>query len=158
MSRSRDLALLLLRCCGLGLALAHGLGKVTALAGGRGAGLVNAVGDLGFPAPLLFAWAAALVELGGGLLVAVGLATRVGAGLAAVVMAVAAFVRHRALAGLAVAAGLSTVPPETVASWGSPEKALLFLAVFLSLALMGPGRYSLDRLIARRRSGARPRG
>jgi putative oxidoreductase len=148
-SRSTDLALLVLRLGGVGLALAHGLGKVTALAAGE-AGFVGRVADLGFPAPAAFAWAAALSELGGGLLLALGLATRVAAGFAAAVVAVAAFLRHRALQQLAIVAGLSAAPPEQVASWGSPEMALLYLAICLALLMLGPGHWSLDHLIRRR--------
>jgi putative oxidoreductase len=148
--RTSDLALLLLRLSGVGLALAHGLGKATGLLGGSDR-FVEGVARLGFPAPVTFAWAAALVELVGGLLIAVGLATRVTAALAATVMAVAAFVRHHALAQLGMVAGLAAREPDLLASWGSPEKSLLFLVVFLALVLLGPGRWSLDHLIAKRR-------
>ena len=148
--RTSDLALLLLRLSGVGLALAHGLGKVTGLLGGSDR-FVEGVARLGFPAPGAFAWAAALVEVVGGLLIAFGLATRVTAALAATVMAVAAFARHHALAQLGMAAGLAASEPDLIASWGSPEKALLFLVIFLALALLGPGRWSLDHPIAKRR-------
>lgn len=148
-SRRTDLALLLLRLTGLYFAFGHGLGKMTALAAGERR-FVEGVARLGFPAPDLFAWAAALTELVGGLLIALGLATRVAAGLGAVVMTVAAFLRHRALQQLAITAGLAHEEPEVVASWGSPEMALLFLAIFLALLLLGPGRWSLDHLIRRR--------
>lgn len=148
--RRRDLALLLLRSTGLGLALAHGLGKVTGLAGGS-TGFVEGVARLGFPAPLAFAWGAGLVELVGGLLVAVGLATRTAALLGAVVVGVAAFLRHQAIGHLGLAVGWSAAAPEAVAGWGSPEKALLYLAVLLAVALLGPGRWSLDHALGRRR-------
>ena len=152
--RRRDLALLLLRSTGVGLALAHGLGKVAGLAGG-GTGFADGVARLGFPAPLLFAWGAGVVELVGGLLVAVGLATRLSALLGATVVGVAAFLRHQALGQLGVVVGFSAAPPEVVAGWGSPEKALLYLAVLLALALLGPGRWSLDHVLARRRRRGR---
>ena len=148
--RRSDLALFALRLAGFGLIFAHGIGKLTGLLGGSDR-FVQGVAKLGFPAPLGFAWAAALVETLGGLLIVLGLATRVAALLGAVVMAVAAFLRHQAVGQLAVHAGLAATPPAVVESWGSPEKALIYLLVFVALALLGPGRWSLDHLLARRR-------
>ena len=58
-----DVALLLLRLSGLGLALAHGYGKVVALSTGQGDRFIAGVEALGFPLPGLFAWAAALAEV-----------------------------------------------------------------------------------------------
>jgi uncharacterized membrane protein YphA (DoxX/SURF4 family) len=58
-----DLALVLLRLAGLYLAVGHGWGKVVALASGEGGRFIEGVAELGFPAPGLFAWAAALDEL-----------------------------------------------------------------------------------------------
>jgi len=66
-----DLGLLLVRLSGFYLALGHGLGKAIALASGEGGGLIAAVEALKFPMPLVFAWAAALAELVGGLCVGV---------------------------------------------------------------------------------------
>lgn len=146
-----DAALLLLRLAGLGLALAHGWGKVAMLSAGRGDPFVHAVADLGFPAPLFFAWASALTELLGGILVALGLGTRIAAGFATLNMAVAAFMRHHALTRLSALVGLVTVPPDTLKSWGNPELALMYLVVFLTIALVGPGRLALDSLLRRRR-------
>lgn len=152
--RRRDIGLLLLRLAGLGLALAHGLGKVTALAGGEQR-FVEGVARLGFPAPVAFAWAAALTELVGGLLVAAGLATRASAALAAFVVAVAAFLRHRALEQLAVGIGLTSVDPEVLERWGKPELALVYTLCFAAIALLGPGRISLDHWLRARRGRAR---
>jgi putative oxidoreductase len=146
----RDLALLILRLAGLGLAWAHGWGKFSALASGSER-FVASVGALGFPVPALFAWAAALSELVGGLCVALGLGTRVAAGFAAVTMFVAAFVRHRAHAQLAVSLGLTQASEETLKAWGNPELALMYLAAFLTIALAGPGRFALDGLFGRKR-------
>ena len=55
---ARDIGLLILRLAGLYLALSHGLGKVTSLASGQGAGFIKATADMGFPMPAVFAWAA----------------------------------------------------------------------------------------------------
>ena len=146
-----DLALLLLRLTGLGMALAHGLGKVVSLATGQGDGFIAGVESLGFPLPALFAWAAALAEFLGGLCVALGLGTRVAAAFAAFTMFVAAFLRHHALQHLLVALGAMDASEETVRSWGNPEMALVYLCAFATLALTGGGRFSLERLLRRRR-------
>ena len=148
--RRTDFALLLLRLSGVGLALAHGLGKLVALSSGSD-GFVQGVARLGFPFPVAFAWAAALVEVVGGLLIAVGLATRVAAVFGAAVVAVAAFLRHQALAQLGGALGVASVTPGEIEAWGSPEKALLYLVVFVAVALLGPGRWSLDHWRTKRR-------
>jgi putative oxidoreductase len=152
--RRRDLGLLILRLSGLGLAFAHGLGKLTALAGGEQR-FVEGVARLGFPAPVAFAWAAALTEVVGGLLIAVGLATRVTAVLAAVVMAVAGFLRHHALEQIVAGVGLTSIAPEVLERWGKPELALVYLLCFLAIALLGPGRLSLDHALRARRGRRR---
>jgi putative oxidoreductase len=146
-----DIGLLLLRLAGLGLALAHGWGKVEALSTGHADGFVRAVAELGFPLPLFFSWASALAEFLGGILVALGLGTRIAAGLVAVNMAVAAFRRHHALARFAASVGLVSVAPDTLKGWGNPELALIYLVVSLTIVLLGPGRLALDPLVRRRR-------
>lgn len=147
---SKNLALLLLRLAGLYLALGHGLGKVMALASGS-TGFVEGVAKLGFPMPAVFAWAAALAELVGGLLVVFGLFTRWAAFFGAATMFVAAFVRHRALGHWLAAAGIGSPSEETLKAWGNPEMATLFLLILLALALLGPGAWSLDAKLRRKR-------
>lgn len=144
---SKDLGLLILRLAGGGLALAHGWGKVISLSAGQGERFIAGVAELGFPAPGLFAWAAALSEFLGGLCVALGLATRVAAAFAAFTMAVAAFARHKAHLQLFSQVGLLQTPPETLKAWGNPELALVYLAVFLAVVLIGPGRFALDAML-----------
>jgi putative oxidoreductase len=123
-----DAGLLALRAfAGISLALAHGLGKLP-----PSEGLVGAVGSMGFPMPALFAWAAALSEFAGGLLLALGLATRPSALFIAVTMATAGFVRHA---------------PDP---FGRKELALLYLAVAILFLLAGAGRYSVDALLRKR--------
>ena len=120
-SRATDLGLLVLRL-GLGLTLAfgHGLGKLP-----PSAGFIEATAEMGFPLPTFFAWAAALSEFAGGLLLAVGLATRPAAFLVACTMATAFFLAHGGIVG-------------------EGEKALLYLVGAVALMLTGAGRFALD--------------
>lgn len=147
---NRDLALLMLRLAGLGLAYAHGWGKVVSLSLGQGERFIAGVAELGFPVPGLFAWAAALAEFLGGLCVALGLGSRIAAGFAAFNMSVAAFGRHKAHVQLFVNLGLVEIPADTLKAWGNPELALVYLAVFVTVLLVGPGRFALDSLVGRK--------
>lgn len=144
-----DAALLVLRLAGVGLLFLHGVGKIKGLAAGTSS-FPASVEGLGFPFPAAFAWAAALAEVVGGGLVAIGLFTRVASVFAAFTMAVAAFARHKGHLWLLGKAGLYSVAPEQARAWGSPELALTYLVIFVALALAGAGRYSLDA----RRGGA----
>ena len=152
MNARSDIALLGLRLAGFGLLFIHGWGKLVALAGGQ-AGFVDSVARLGFPAPMVFAWAAALGETLGGLLVGLGLFTRFAAPVCAFTMAVAAFAQHHAHQHLLVKLHLRSASEETLKGWGNPEMALLYLACFLAVALLGAGRYSLDHLLGTRGKG-----
>jgi len=106
------------------MALAHGIGKVP-----PPAQLIEGVTGMGFPIPLVFAWAAALSELIGGFLIAAGLLTRQSALALGVTMAVAAFVAH------------ANDP------FSSKEMALLYLSACVLLFFQGAGKYSLDRIV-----------
>lgn len=129
-----DLSLTAMRVfTGLALALAHGLGKV------RGAGdpdgfVQNAPEAMGFPLPVLFGWMAALSEFAGGILLAVGLLTRVASFFVLSTMAVAAFYHHMYL---------QSDP------FLGYERALLFLVIALQFIVLGGGRFSIDRFIRR---------
>jgi putative oxidoreductase len=147
---AKDVGLLMLRLVGVGLAIGHGFGKVSSLAAGQGERLVETVGKLGFPAPGFFAWAAALAEFAGGICVALGLGTRVAAGFAAFTMAVAAFGRHHAFQQFLGLVGIARPSDETLKAWGNPESALVYLAAFLAVTLLGPGRLSVDALLGRK--------
>jgi len=124
-SRATDLGLLVLRLgVGLTLAFGHGLGKLP-----PSQGFIEGTAAMGFPVPVLFAWAAGLSEFVGGLLLAVGLATRPAAFFVAVTMAVATFVRHDALV------------------FGEGEKSWVFLVAAVALVIAGAGRIALDRFL-----------
>ena len=73
-------------------------------------------------------------ELVCGVLIALGLGTRLAAIPFAFTMLVAMFVAHAA------------------DPWSDKEHAFLFLVPAITLMLTGPGRYSLDALIAARRA------
>jgi putative oxidoreductase len=147
----KDIALLLLRVAGVTFAFWHGWGKISALAAGGGDRFIASVESLGFPLPAVFAWAAALAEFVGGLAVALGLGTRIAASFAAFTMLVAAFGRHQLHQHVLVAIGLLQVPAEQINEWGNPEMAFLYLILFLAMALMGGGRFSLDRFLPKRK-------
>jgi putative oxidoreductase len=122
---SLDLALLVLRLTAGIMLATHGWGKLTAIEK-----FVPYVEQLGLPAPTAFAWAAAISEFFGGIFVAAGLLTRFGAIFAGIVMAVAAFQFH------------AQDPFE------KKELAILYLSVFAAVFFAGPGRVSLDHLMA----------
>src|SRR5262245_1126681 len=140
---ARDIGLLVLRLAGLYLAIAHGWGKVSGLLSGQGR-FLQGVTEMGFPLPVVFAWAAALSDCLGGLLVALGLLTPWAAGFAAFTMLVAAFGRHHALGQFFSFLGLAPASEETLKAWGNPELAIAYLLIMVAVALVGPGRFSID--------------
>lgn len=109
---------------GLALALGHGLGKMP-----PSQMFIDAVSGMGFPAPTLFAWSAALSELVGGLLLAIGLFTRPAALFILTTMGVAAFILHRA------------------DPFQDRELAIIYGAVALVFLFSGAGRLSLDHFL-----------
>lgn len=132
---TEDLAKLILRV-GLGVHMValHGWGKVVAYS------TLLAT----FPDPLGIGRKYSLMgaiagEVVCAALVVLGLGTRFAAAGVAFTMGVAAFLQHA---------------PDP---WKRRELALVFLAGFLAIALLGGGRYALDALLFRRRSaGPRP--
>ena len=92
-SKLGDIGLTILRVgAGVQLAVLHGWVKVYDDGNwGPPSGLLSSTENLGFPAPLLFAWCAMLAEFLGGILLALGLFTRPAAFLIMSTMTVAAF-------------------------------------------------------------------
>ncbi|BBG01096.1 MULTISPECIES: DoxX family protein [Pseudonocardia] len=128
-----DIALLVARIL-LGVVLvAHGVQK---LGGGVG-GVAEGFSGMGIPLPTLSALFVITVETLGGLLLIAGAATTV-AGLATVVAMVGAFLF--AHLGLTV-----------FVSDGGWELVGVIAALALALAAAGPGRFSVDHLLASRR-------
>ncbi|AEW93011.1 MULTISPECIES: DoxX family protein [Streptomycetaceae] len=84
-------------------------------------------------------WWAALIELAGGALVAVGLFTRPAALVSSGAMAYAYFSVHQ--------------PHALWPIENHGEPAVLFCWAFLLIAVTGPGHYSLDRLLGHARIG-----
>lgn len=139
-SRFGDFGLALARVAfGLGIAIGHGYSKVfhdgTV---GPPQMLIDGVKGMGFPAPTLFAWLAALTEFFGGLLLAAGLLTRPVALALVFNMGVAAFVAHK------------DAPFWASGSGPNKEFALLFFVGFAIFFFTGAGRFSLDALLRRR--------
>ncbi|TGE15400.1 DoxX family protein [Hymenobacter elongatus] len=137
-SRPADVALLLFRLhVGLSIAIGAGWGKLSSLAGAGGPPewFVQQVSGLGFtqPSPYVWAWLACWGEFAGGLLIAVGLLTRLSALQLAFQFFVISFLWYE--------------KPEFLT--GMYYQQLLFWA-FALLSVVGSGRYSLDYWLARK--------
>ncbi|WP_117213055.1 DoxX family protein [Allorhizocola rhizosphaerae] len=107
-------------------------------------GLFGGVMGSGQPAPVGTwpAWWAGVIQLVGGLLVVLGLGTRVSALICSGSMAYAYFVVHQPLGLLPMQNG--------------GELAALFCWSFLLIAALGPGRLALDHALTRRSRVATP--
>ncbi len=111
---------------GISLVFAHGIGKIP-----PSDGFINGVSELGFPIPGFFAWMSGIAEFFGGLLLALGFATRPFALLIGINMGVAAFLQH-------------ADDPYSI-----KERALLFFFIALFIFITGAGKYSVDKVINR---------
>lgn len=124
-----DLGLLLLRVgFGLTLAFGHGLGKLT-----NPQKFLGSVTRHGFPLPEVMAPIASLSELVGGILLAIGLATRPAAVFVIGTMLGAAFVVHGG------------------DPFSKKESALAYALAAVVILVSGPGRYSVDARLENRR-------
>ena len=127
-----DLALLTGRVA-IGLCfVVHALGKLGLVGSGTMDGFAAWLGELGVPMPALQARLAMSAELVGGLLLALGLATRPAATVLIVTMLVAGIVGHRGAGYL-----ITNDPP-------GAEYTLNLTVVCVMFLLMGPGSISLD--------------
>lgn len=120
-------AITLLRfAVGILLAGLHGSGKIP-----PHERFIDGVAALGFPAPIVFAWLAAIAELIGGIFLALGFLTRPSAIFITVTMFVAAFGKH------------------IQDPWSVKELSILYLVAAIFFAIRGAGRWSVDNLIKR---------
>jgi putative oxidoreductase len=115
--------------------LAHGWQKLV----GEGLGATSAdFGRMGVPLPMLSAGFAASVETGGGLLIVLGLLTPVAGVLVSLLMLGAGYFAGDWFGGVTGSGG-----------W---ELVGVIIAGALLLAASGPGRFSLDHVLAQRRT------
>ncbi len=123
---------------GLYMAIGHGYGKMFGEDRiGPPEAFIGYTESLGFPAPVLFAWMAALTEFFGGLALAAGLLTRPAALGMIGTMVVAAFIAHGSDPWVAA-------PGER-----SKEMAMLYLLPSMAILAIGGGRFSVDALLRR---------
>ncbi len=148
-----SVGLLVLRIGIGGFLVTHGWGKLRMLVGGGAAQFGDPIG-LG---PTLSLALVTVSEFFCALLIVAGLATRLAAIPVVISMSVAAFVVHAANPWTMDAAA-SEFFSGASKTWFSKEPALLYLIPFLSLAFTGGGKFSLDALIAARRSRRRAAG
>lgn len=132
-TKTLDYGLLLIRVALGVVMIAHGAQKLFTFGY---PGVVGGFTDMGMPMPGISAALVIAAELGGGILVLAGLFTRFAGAAFAFAMAVAAVKVHLAN-GFFMPNGY--------------EFTMLLAAAALGIVLTGPGRFSIDALIARRR-------
>lgn len=129
-SKLADVGLAVVRVlAGVAMAINHGADKIR-----DPSKIIGGAEGMGFPAPTFFGWMAALSEFFGGILLALGLATRPAAFFVGCTMFTAAFVAHAR------------------DNFKTREAALLFLSVAVLFLLVGSGRYGVDALLRRKRN------
>ncbi len=127
LGRFAGLAPVALRFIVGGMMFFHGLDKLTAGPAGFGQFLQS----LGLPAGVALGWAVTMLELVGGALLVFGLFSRVVAALL-IVNLIGAIIYVSGEAGLIAAEGVGY------------ERDLAYIAGFIGVVLLGPGRPSLD--------------
>ena len=135
-----DIGLLLLRLV-VGLTIAaHGAQMLSGWFGGQGLAKTGQLFEaLGFRPGRSYALLAALAEIGGGVLLASGLATPLSAAIIFAVMIVAAFSAHLKQGFFITSGGF--------------EYTFVLSVAALTLAFTGPGSLSLDAILGRSWSG-----
>lgn len=132
-SRRQDLGLLIIRISLGGTLVAHGTQKLFGWFGGHGlSGTTGGMEAMGFHPPKISAAMAGLGEAGGGALLALGLATPVAGAASASTM---------------LAAGAVHKPAGFFATEGGYEYSAILGLAGAAIAISGPGRYSLDRVL-----------
>lgn len=106
---------------GVALALGHGAGKIP-----PADKFIESTGNMGFPMPAFFAWAAGFSEFAGGALLALGLFTRISSFFIACTMLVALL-------------GVHLRDP-----FGAQEKAFLYFFIAVAFMLKGASDWSID--------------
>ncbi|MEX2671837.1 MAG: DoxX family protein [Phycisphaeraceae bacterium] len=129
-----DLALLLLRLIVGAVFIFHGSQKLFGWFDGPGIeGFAGFLEQMEIPEPMVMAWVTAISEFAGGILVLLGLLTRLAAIAPLIVMIVA----------------IVTVHPDAFAvDKGGMEFALTLATILTALILAGPGRISIDGIVA----------
>lgn len=122
-----DIALLVLRVTAGAIFVVHGYGKIFSNAPGM-TNFTKMVTGMGFPLPGVFAWAAALSEFVGGIMLILGVYPSFAAVFTAITIAVAAFKVKKGL------------PPKA-------DAELALLAMSIAIALAGGGKYGLGRFL-----------
>ena len=130
LGRFAGLAPVALRLIVGGMMFFHGLDKLNAGPTGFGQFLQS----LGLPAGVALGWAVTMLELVGGALLVIGLFSRV-VSMLLIVNLVGAIVFVSGEAGLIAADGVGY------------ERDLAYIASFIGVVLLGPGRPSLDHLL-----------
>ncbi|MBP9748858.1 DoxX family protein [Patescibacteria group bacterium] len=124
-ARCKDAALLILRLAAGGIFIFHGYGKLFGDAPGMQA-FTGMVAGLGFPAPVVFAYLAALSEFFGGIALVLGVGTPIAAAFLSIVMLVALFAVKKF-------------------NFPAADVDLTLLAMVVALGMMGSGKYALMR-------------
>jgi putative oxidoreductase len=133
-----DVGVLLLRVSLGILFIPHGLPKLK-----NPAGLAGLITQLHMPAPTLFAWVVALLEVVGAAMLIAGLLTRlVGLGLAIEML----------VAILGVKIGMAHAPFTSTRQTPGWEFEFILLAAALALVFLGSGKYGIDAAFGRRGS------
>ena len=112
---------------GVALAFSHGIGKLP-----PSEQFIGGAANIGFPAPTVFAWAAALSEFLGGIFLALGLFTRISSFFIVCTM-------------LTALLGVHLRDP-----FGKQEMAFLYLFIALAFMLKGANDWSIDAFLRKK--------